>query len=86
MGASSSARVAGVFLADGMGYIVFIDNKADNLFPRCLSRSTQMRYDPLSIRPPKLPIIDFIINIGRAADPPSPSQEKHTFRDKLQDP
>lgn len=30
---------------------------------------------PLSIRPPKLPIIDFIINIGRAADPPSPSQE-----------
>lgn len=45
--ASSSARVAGVFLADGMGYIVFIDNKADNLFPRCLSRSTQMRYDPL---------------------------------------
>lgn len=30
-----------------MGYIVFIDNEADNLFPRCLSRSTQMRYDPL---------------------------------------
>lgn len=41
---------------------------------------------PLSIRPPKQPIIDFIINIGRAAVPPSPSQAKHTFRDKLQDP
>lgn len=86
MGASSSARVAGVFLADGMGYIVFIDNKADNLFPVAYSDPLRCDMTPLSIRPPKQPIIDFIINIGRAADPPSPSQAKHTFRDKLQDP